>query len=43
MPFIPHTEDDIRAMLEAIGAADIDALFDEIPAALRGADIGDVP
>ncbi len=35
MPFIPHTDTDIRAMLEAIGAADVEALFDEIPAALR--------
>jgi len=35
MPFIPHTEQDIKAMLASIGAANIDALFDEIPAALR--------
>jgi len=35
MPFVPHTEDDIRAMLDAIGVDDIDALFDEIPADLR--------
>ncbi len=31
MPFIPHTDDDTREMLEAIGAPDLDALFDEIP------------
>jgi len=31
MPFIPHTEDDTREMLEVIGAPDLDALFDEIP------------
>jgi glycine dehydrogenase subunit 1 len=37
MPFIPHTEDDIRAMLQAIGVTSIDALFDEIPPALRRA------
>lgn len=37
MPFIPHTEDDIRIMLRAIGAASIDALFDEIPPSLRAA------
>ena len=36
MPFIPHTDDDIRAMLASIGVASIDELFDEIPAALRG-------
>ena len=35
MPFIPHTEQDIAAMLASIGAKDIDALFDEIPAALK--------
>ncbi len=35
MPFIPHTEADIAAMLEAIGVDSIDDLFDEIPAALR--------
>ena len=34
MPFIPHTEDDIRDMLATIGAPGIDALFDEIPARL---------
>jgi len=35
MPFVPHTEEDIRAMLEAIGVESIDDLFDEIPTALR--------
>lgn len=35
MPFIPHTADDIRAMLAAIGVESIDALFDEIPPDLR--------
>jgi glycine dehydrogenase subunit 1 len=35
MPFIPHTEDDVRAMLETIGAESIEALFEEIPASLR--------
>ena len=35
MPFIPHTEPDIAAMLASIGAPSIDALFDEIPAELR--------
>jgi glycine dehydrogenase subunit 1 len=34
MPFIPHTETDIRQMLEAIGVKSIDELFDEIPADL---------
>ena len=35
MPFIPHTEPDIKAMLASIGAKSIDALFDEIPAGLK--------
>jgi len=35
VPFIPHTEADIKAMLAAIGVASIDALFEEIPATLR--------
>jgi glycine dehydrogenase subunit 1 len=43
MPFIPHTDDDIKAMLQAIGAPSIDALFDEIPAALRSKGLKHVP
>ena len=35
MPFVPHTEEDIRTMLDAIGVDSIDDLFDEIPTALR--------
>ena len=35
MPFIPHTDDDVRNMLDAIGVKTIDELFDEIPAELR--------
>lgn len=35
MPYIPHTQDDINAMLATIGVNTIDELFDEIPAALR--------
>jgi glycine dehydrogenase subunit 1 len=43
MPFIPHTENDVRTMLEAIGAPDIDALFEEIPANLRAPGLPGVP
>jgi glycine dehydrogenase subunit 1 len=43
MPFIPHTEEDIRSMLEAIGADSIDDLFDEIPAELRSGKLDAVP
>ncbi|WP_455380718.1 aminomethyl-transferring glycine dehydrogenase subunit GcvPA [Acidihalobacter prosperus] len=35
MPFIPHTESDVRDMLEHIGVTDIEDLFDEIPPELR--------
>jgi len=43
MPFIPHTESDVRDMLAAIGAPDIEALFDEIPAALKVQSLAKVP
>ena len=42
MPFVPHTETDIRDMLAAIGAKKIDDLFDEIPAELRCGKLNDV-
>jgi glycine dehydrogenase subunit 1 len=43
MPFIPHTEDDVREMLAAIGAPSIESLFDEIPAALRAQSLQEIP
>ena len=43
MPFIPHTEADVRAMLDAIGVASVDALFEEIPARLRSAELKHTP
>ncbi len=43
MPFIPHTPDDVTAMLGTIGADSIDALFDEIPPALKSGKLKDVP
>ncbi len=43
MPFIPHTDTDVRDMLATIGVPSIDALFDEIPASLRGASLAAVP
>ena len=43
MPFIPHTESDIAAMLASIGAPDIGTLFEEIPAALRSGKLTEVP
>ncbi len=43
MPYIPHTEDDIRAMLDSVGVADIADLFDEIPAELRCGELKALP
>jgi glycine dehydrogenase subunit 1 len=43
MPFIPHTEDDIKSMLASIGAPSIEALFDEIPQSLRSRGLTQVP
>lgn len=43
MPFIPHTEQDVREMLSAIGVNQIDDLFDEIPLALRAKGLTEVP
>ena len=43
MPFIPHTEEDVRAMLAAIGASSVEDLFDEIPAELRSGKLTGVP
>ena len=31
MPFIPHTSSEVESMLQSIGVANIDELFDEIP------------
>ncbi len=35
MPFIPHTDADVQAMLKVVGVANLDALFDEIPPDLK--------
>jgi glycine dehydrogenase subunit 1 len=43
MSYIPHTEDDVRQMLDAIGAQSIDDLFDEIPAALKIRSLAGIP
>ena len=43
MPFIPHTEEDIKQMLGAIGVSNIDDLFDEIPVALRTKGLASIP
>ena len=43
MPFIPHTDADVRHMLDSIGVDRLDALFDEIPAALRCKPLTGIP
>ncbi len=43
MPFIPHTEVDVREMLGVIGAPSTEALFDEIPESLRCKGLQHVP
>jgi glycine dehydrogenase subunit 1 len=43
MPFIPHTEQDVQAMLATIGAAKLEDLFDEIPQNLRNASLDTIP
>jgi glycine dehydrogenase subunit 1 len=43
MPFIPHSETDLREMLATIGVDNIEALFDEIPENLRMGELTGVP
>ncbi|MHB1222140.1 MAG: aminomethyl-transferring glycine dehydrogenase subunit GcvPA [Gammaproteobacteria bacterium] len=43
MPFIPHTEQDTKDMLNTIGIKDIETLFDEIPDSLRHVSLDDIP
>ena len=43
MPFVPHTEDEIKEMLSVIGIDSIENLFDEIPAHLKIEGLEKVP
>ena len=43
MPYIPHTPDDVKAMLDTIGVASIEDLFDEIPAHLKAGKLEKLP
>jgi len=43
MPFIPHTDQEVREMLEAIGVDGIEDLFEEIPDDLRCGDLKSIP
>ena len=43
MPYIPHTDDDVKRMLDTIGADSIDDLFDEIPKDIIAQPLQQVP
>jgi len=43
MPFIPHTDKEIDAMLSSIGVASIEQLFEEIPPQLRADALKNIP
>jgi len=43
MPFIPHTDEDVKHMLKTIGVKNIDDLFDEIPKTLPRAKLDTFP
>lgn len=43
MPYIPHTQNDVTAMLTAIGVTDVNELFDEIPDDLRCGVLANMP
>jgi len=43
MRYLPHTEADRRAMLDAIGVAGIDALFADVPASKLRGELPDLP
>ena len=43
MPYIPHTPEDVKEMLAAIGAESIEELFDEIPAHLKAGRLEALP
>jgi len=43
MPFIPHTEEEIKDMLDTIGVENINQLFDEIPPELISSKLDQIP
>ncbi len=34
-PYLPHTDEEIKQMMETIGVTTLEALFDDIPGELR--------
>ena len=43
MPYIPHTAEDVEAMLASINAPNTQALFDEIPLSLQHGELKNIP
>lgn len=43
MPYIPHTDEETKAMLQSIDASNTQALFDEIPASLQFGELKAIP
>ncbi len=43
MPFVPHTSEDEKIMLETIGVESIEDLFDEIPEDLKAGELSGMP
>ncbi|AHE65728.1 aminomethyl-transferring glycine dehydrogenase subunit GcvPA [Legionella oakridgensis] len=43
MPYIPHTAEDVAAMLASINVADVQALFDEIPHSMLHDELKNIP
>ncbi|MBV1869390.1 MAG: aminomethyl-transferring glycine dehydrogenase subunit GcvPA [Gammaproteobacteria bacterium] len=43
MPYIPHTDNEIKEMLDTIGVGNIEELFDEIPASIKAGELQKVP
>ena len=43
MPFVPHTSEDEKFMLDFIGVNAIEDLFDEIPMDLRAGELSQIP
>lgn len=43
MPYIPHTDEDVQAMLASIGVGGTETLFDEIPHDLRNHELKHIP
>lgn len=43
VPYVPHTDQDVRHMLDEIGAASTDELFEDIPSSIRAYDASEIP